>query len=88
MLEQSKLLEIIVSHGEIPERSKGTDCKSVGSAFAGSNPALATTSTPTATSGFAIFSKERLRVNWAALARCVDVSEEAEATRRRRRTGL
>jgi hypothetical protein len=28
--------------GEIPERSKGTDCKSVGSAFAGSNPALAT----------------------------------------------
>ena len=29
-------------HGEIPEWSKGTDCKSVGSAFAGSNPALAT----------------------------------------------
>lgn len=28
--------------GEIPERSKGTDCKSVGTAFAGSNPALAT----------------------------------------------
>lgn len=28
--------------GEIPERSKGTDCKSVGSAFEGSNPSLAT----------------------------------------------
>jgi hypothetical protein len=28
--------------GEIPERSKGTDCKSVGSAFVGSNPTLAT----------------------------------------------
>ena len=28
--------------GGIPERSKGTDCKSVGSAFAGSNPAPAT----------------------------------------------
>ncbi len=25
--------------GGVPERSKGTDCKSVGSAFAGSNPA-------------------------------------------------
>src|SRR3954468_23563014 len=30
--------------GGIPERSKGTDCKSVGSAFAGSNPAPATLS--------------------------------------------
>ena len=27
--------------GEIPERSKGTDCKSVGNAFVGSNPTLA-----------------------------------------------
>ncbi len=26
--------------GEVPERSKGTDCKSVGSAFGGSNPPL------------------------------------------------
>ena len=31
-----------MSQGEIPERSKGTVCKTVGSAFAGSNPALAT----------------------------------------------
>ena len=30
--------------GEIPERSKGADCKSVGSAFEGSNPSLPTTS--------------------------------------------
>ena len=29
--------------GEIPEWSKGADCKSVGSAFEGSNPSLATT---------------------------------------------
>jgi PD-(D/E)XK nuclease superfamily protein len=28
--------------GGVPERSKGTDCKSVGSAFAGSNPAPTT----------------------------------------------
>ena len=29
--------------GEVPERSKGTDCKSVGEAFGGSNPPLPTT---------------------------------------------
>lgn len=28
--------------GEVPERSKGSDCKSDGAAFAGSNPALPT----------------------------------------------
>jgi hypothetical protein len=28
--------------GEVPERPKGVDCKSIGYAFAGSNPALAT----------------------------------------------
>ena len=28
--------------GEFPERSKGSDCKSDGSAFEGSNPSLAT----------------------------------------------
>ena len=28
----------IVQHGRIPERPKGTDCKSVGSTFEGSNP--------------------------------------------------
>jgi uncharacterized protein len=27
-------------YGEVPERSKGADCKSVGSAFEGSNPSL------------------------------------------------
>lgn len=32
----------ILKCGEIPERPKGTDCKSVGSAFVGSNPTLAT----------------------------------------------
>ena len=30
------------AHGEIPERPKGSDCKSDGTAFAGSNPALPT----------------------------------------------
>ncbi len=29
--------------GEVPERPKGTDCKSVGDAFGGSNPPLSTT---------------------------------------------
>ena len=29
--------------GEVPEWSKGTDCKSVGRAFGGSNPPLSTT---------------------------------------------
>lgn len=33
---------MIVVSGEVPERSKGTDCKSVGSAFTGSNPVLPT----------------------------------------------
>ncbi len=32
--------------GEVPERSKGTDCKSVGEAFGGSNPPLPTTVFP------------------------------------------
>ena len=27
-------------HGEVPERSKGADCKSVGYAFEGPNPSL------------------------------------------------
>jgi hypothetical protein len=30
------------SLGEVPERSKGADCKSAGSAFGGSNPPLST----------------------------------------------
>jgi hypothetical protein len=29
-------------YGEVPERPKGSDCKSDGNAFAGSNPALPT----------------------------------------------
>ncbi len=29
--------------GGVPERSKGTDCKSVGTAFEGSNPSPSTT---------------------------------------------
>ena len=36
------LFDIIDLPGEVPERSKGTDCKSVGNAFVGSNPTLAT----------------------------------------------
>ena len=32
----------MLGYGEIPERPKGVDCKSIGYAFAGSNPALAT----------------------------------------------
>ncbi len=31
--------------GEVPEWLKGTDCKSVGFAYAGSNPALSTNPT-------------------------------------------
>ena len=31
-----------LKNGEVPERSKGADCKSVGSAFEGSNPSLPT----------------------------------------------
>ena len=31
--------------GEVPERSKGADCKSVGSAFEGPNPSLSITMT-------------------------------------------
>ena len=32
--------ERVLKNGEVPERSKGADCKSVGSAFEGSNPSL------------------------------------------------
>jgi hypothetical protein len=32
----------IIGSGEIPERSNGADCKSVGEAFGGSNPPLPT----------------------------------------------
>ena len=31
---------VVAFQGEVPERSKGADCKSVGSAFGGSNPPL------------------------------------------------
>ena len=36
----SSLLGTALRNGEIPEWSKGADCKSVGSAFEGSNPSL------------------------------------------------
>jgi hypothetical protein len=36
---------ILDTLGGVPERSKGADCKSAGSAFAGSNPAPATRAT-------------------------------------------
>ena len=31
-----------LNRGEVPERPKGADCKSVGNAFGGSNPPLST----------------------------------------------
>ena len=39
-LDKAKGICYGCSHGEIPERSKGADCKSVGTAFEGSNPSL------------------------------------------------
>jgi hypothetical protein len=36
----------MLGYGEVPERPKGVDCKSIGYAFAGSNPALATITLP------------------------------------------
>jgi HD domain len=44
ILRLEPLAKLFGLSGGIPERSKGTDCKSVGSAFAGSNPAPATSS--------------------------------------------
>ena len=38
------LTEALNCCGEVPERSKGADCKSAGAAFGGSNPPLSTTS--------------------------------------------
>ena len=35
-------------YGEVPEWVKGTDCKSVGYAYVGSNPTLSTTAAPEA----------------------------------------
>ena len=37
--------------GGVPERSKGSDCKSDGSAFGGSNPPPSTTQPPASRSG-------------------------------------
>ena len=37
-----RLSGIGIGHGRVPEWLKGTDCKSVGFAYAGSNPALST----------------------------------------------
>ncbi len=37
--------QLTVSFGGVPERSKGSDCKSDGSAFEGSNPSPSTRST-------------------------------------------
>ena len=39
---KSPHLVIFVLFGQVPERSNGADCKSVGSAFGGSNPSLPT----------------------------------------------
>ena len=36
------MFNTIVLNGEVPERSKGADCKSVGLAFEGPNPSLST----------------------------------------------
>ena len=38
-------IQFCISLGEIPKRSTGVDCKSIGDAFVGSNPALPTTFT-------------------------------------------
>ncbi len=40
--EQAQKFDIFFKLGEIPEWSKGAVCKTAGSTFAGSNPALAT----------------------------------------------
>ena len=40
--EAPGLLKWLVSSGGVPERSKGADCKSAGSAFEGSNPSPST----------------------------------------------
>ena len=38
--EECPLGDMVCKFGEFPERSNGADCKSVGSAFEGSNPPL------------------------------------------------
>ena len=40
------------AHGELPKRPKGSDCKSAGIAFGGSNPSLATRRSPGSRRGF------------------------------------
>ncbi len=45
--QRERLSQKDVNTGEFPERSKGSDCKSDGIAFAGSNPALPTHPRPT-----------------------------------------
>lgn len=40
--EIKDIIQFDIKTGEIPERSKGTDCKSVDFVFTGSNPVLPT----------------------------------------------
>ena len=49
--------------GELPKRPKGSDCKSAGTAFGGSNPSLATAGKPV-TDGVEMESKVRHVVMW------------------------
>ena len=78
------------NRGEVPERSKGTDCKSVGSAFEGSNPSL-TTSLRLRGNNIEVLSRLRLATpvslrNWQKTVRRSLIRLQ-RFTLKRRRTG-
>src|SRR5690606_3842411 len=67
--------------GELPKRPKGSDCKSDGSAYGGSNPSLATDRTRAPRSGALVRSLERSGIRTARGARKFDGPTGAEAPR-------
>ena len=52
----------MIIRGEVPERPKGSDCKSDGAAFVGSNPALPTSK------GARALRLDNIRVGYAGVA--------------------
>ena len=59
-LRAEKYFSTLISHADIsgglPERPMGTDCKSVGSAFDGSNPSSTTSTETPPSAAFLLFS--------------------------------
>ena len=72
-------------YGEVPEWLKGTDCKSVGLAYAGSKPALSTTPLHVFPAVAVRVTRDRARPCWPCSSRSSIFTSGAEASIYRRR---